>query len=274
MTVIHCPQCGQPYRTDASPDSPVTVQTSCIRCGAAVMLPASAGPPQGNDSTSTPEAAVEGVASEAAPEDGPPWERRRAFWDLPAYWQTARAILFHPAASFRRWRLRIDTESALLILLLYGSLGEILADYWVRLGQGLLGRAPAAPGQLLDFVLFMLKVPLLLLLSTVVMSGVIHALLILLGARGEPWKKTFALLAYLSGALAALQLLPFLGVLLAPFWGMAACVVGLRELHGTTTWRVVLSLLLPLLLLLLLGGVILLVVLGVGLLAVQKLAMP
>jgi hypothetical protein len=256
-----------------------------LQCGTRLEVPHQdlEGPRQG----AAPPSPGEPSASPAKPEDhdhvdggrqhgteGLPWESRQSFMDLKAYWQTTRSVLLHPGESLARWGPPRDMEGALLFLLMFGSAGEILANYWVRLLPLASGKAAGSLDNMISFGLFMLKAPLLVLVTTLLVSLLIHFFLFLLRASLVPWKQTFALLAYVSGAIACLQLIPFLGLALAPIWGVAVSIRGLRQLHRTTTWRVVASLSLPLAILLLLFLALLLFIVGVGLIALGTFGLP
>ena len=198
-----------------------------------------------------------------------PWEQRRGFLDFQAYWQTTRGILFHPAQSFAQWNPPVEMEGALLFLVTFGSLGQILAQYWVMFLRDSMTTSAGVAQDWFGFSLFILKAPFLVLLSTLISAAVIHFFLFLLRATSGKWSKTFALFAYLSGALACLQLIPVAGLFIAPIWGLVSGVCGLRELHRTTTWRVIAAFFLPLIILLTLLFCLMLLIVGAGLVALQ-----
>ena len=270
--VIQCPHCGHSYSVDSSQPVDLTAQTPCRVCA----VPVAPQPPDLVENTTGAADAAMAQTEEAAPGNPepdavPPWERRTGCLDLRAYWATTRAILFHPGQSFRQWGPRNDIEGALLFLLIYGSAGQVLGNYWLKLLHLLGGKSPASSLESIDFILFVLKAPFIVLLSTFLTSGIVHFLLFLTRASKEPWKQTFALLAYVSGALASLQVIPFLGLLLAPTWGLIVCICGLRELHRTSTLRVLTSLSLPLLLMLMVLFIFLMMLVGAGLVFLQGL---
>ena len=203
-----------------------------------------------------------------------PWEERSSPLDLMAYWQTTRCILFHPAQSFARWSPPKDMEGALLFLVIFGSLGQILADYWIRLIKaGAAGSVTPADGWI-GFGLFILQAPFLVLIWTFLCGMITHFFLFLLRGTSQPWTKTFAFFAYVSGSLALLQPIPFVGLAIAPFWGLVVSVCGLRELHKTTTWRVAAAFLLPMALFMTLLFFLALLIVGAGVLVLSSLPWP
>jgi hypothetical protein len=275
VVMIQCPHCGHSVSIDANQPADLAAQTPCRACGAAL---ASQPPNPAEDSPGTADATMpqteDAETGSPQPDAVPPWETRTGCLDLRAYWTTTRAILLQPGQSFRQWGPRNEIEGALLFLLIYGSAGQILANYWLKLLHLLGGQGPASSPEGLDFMLFVLKAPFIALFSTFLASLIIHFLLFLTRASREPWKQTFALLAYVSGALASFQVIPFLGLLLAPTWGLIVSISGLRELHRTSTLRVLASLSLPLLLMLILLFFLLMLIVGAGLLIFNQLDLP
>jgi hypothetical protein len=270
-----CPHCGQLREYDEDADSNHNTPPCCNMAGVAVpatpfaeSLEAGTGPaPTATEETAEQQAgdqtAYDGFGSSI------PWEQRRGFLDFQAYWQTTRGILFHPAQSFAQWKPPVEMEGALLFLVIFGSLGQILAQYWVMFLRDSMTTPVGTAQDWFEFSIFILKAPFLVLLSTLFSAAVIHFFLFLLRATSEKWSKTFALFAYLSGALACLQLIPVAGLFIAPIWGLVSGVCGLRELHRTTTWRVIVAFLLPLIIMLTLFFFLMLLIVGAGLVALQ-----
>jgi hypothetical protein len=275
VMAIQCPHCGHSYSVDSKQAADLTLQTPCRVCAVpfAPHLPDLAEDSTGAAYATTPQT-EEAAAGNPDPEVIPPWETRTGCLDLKAYWATTSAILFHPGQSFRHWGPINDIEGVLLFLLIYGSAGQVLGNYWLKLLQLLVGESPASSLGSIDFILFVLKAPFIVLFSTFVASSIIHFLLFLTRAAREPWKQTFALLAYVSGALASLQVIPFLGLLLAPTWGLIACICGLRELPRTSTLRGRASLSLPFFLVLLVLFIFSMILVGAGLLILNQLDIP
>lgn len=270
-----CPHCGQlreyDENADLNPNTPPCCNIAGVS-GPATPLAESLSAGTGPASTATEETVEQQANDQIAPEgfgSSIPWEQRRGFLDFQAYWQTTRGILFHPAQSFARWNPPVEMEGALLFLVIFGSLGQILAQYWVTFVSESMTTPLGVAQDWFDFSLFILKAPLLVLLSTLFSAAVIHFFLFLLRATSEKWSKTFALFAYLSGALACLQLIPVAGLFIAPIWGLVSGVCGLRELHRTTTWRVIVAFFLPLIIMLTLLFFLMMLIVGAGLVALQ-----
>jgi hypothetical protein len=283
--LITCHLCGRLYLVDSNELTASSREATCLQCGARLEMsrqeldgPRQAAPPRTPGEPSAipaePDDLDQADGGRQHEREGFPWEKRQGFMDLKAYWQTTRGVMLHPGESLVHWGPPRDMESALLFLVMFGSVGEILANYWVRLLPLASGKAAGSLDNLISFGLFMLKAPLLVLITTLSASLLIHFFLFLLRASKEPWQRTFALFAYVSGAMAGLQLIPFLGLVLAPIWGVVASICSLRELHRTTTWRVVVSFFLPFAILLLLFVTLLLFIVGAGLIALGTLGLP
>ncbi len=273
-----CPRCGRFHEVDEDVVYNPSAHPCCSPNGTTELLPPVSGsltsevaPP----SATAEETAEQQQTSEATPSSEAatniPWEGRRGFLDFQAYWQTTQGILFHPAQSFAQWKPPGQMEGALLFLVIFGSLGHILAHYWLMFLQNVTGSSVGAAEDWLGFGLFALKAPFLVLLSSFVSAAIIHFFLFLLRATSQTWSKTFAFYAYLGGALACLQLIPIAGIFIAPIWGLVSSVCGLRELHHTTTWRVIGAFVLPLTIFLVLLFFLALFIVGAGLVALNTL---
>jgi hypothetical protein len=274
-----CPYCGQVHEFDAtlpqehaSPACPVDAMAPASPPLPVTFILEDEGPPA--ETGGTPEAQSSAPSGNDHAPTAIPWEGRTGALDFKAYWRTTRGILLHPAHSFARWDAPADMEGALLFLVFFGSFGQVLANYWVRLLQAGTASTAAPADNWIAFGLFVLQAPLMVLVSTFLTAVLTHFFLFLLRATSQPWTKTFALFAYLTGALACLQLIPFVGLVLAPFWGLVAAVCGLRQLHGTTTGQVVAAFLLPLALILSLLFLLALLIIGTGLAILNSLPWP
>jgi hypothetical protein len=276
--LTQCPHCGQTHelhngdRQDSCPPSEPTNGMKASPPQLVTFLPDS------EDSSGCLEKSASAPQRDESPTEEPPmlipWEERSSPLDLMAYWQTTRCILFHPAQSFARWSPPKDMEGALWFLVIFGSLGQILANYWIRLIQAGAADSAAPADGWIGFGLFILQAPFLALIWTFLVGLITHFFLFLLRGTSQPWTRTFAFFAYVSGSLALLQPIPFVGLAIAPFWGLAVSVCGLRELHKTTTWRVLAAFLLPLALLMTLLFFLALLIVGAGVLMLSSLPWP
>ncbi len=271
-----CPHCGQIHQSqgEGAGDASPPVDKDGMTGSSLPLSPTS--PSTSDNSFSFPPECLESPSPEEPEAQHVrtpiPWEERHGILDIGAYWRTTRCILLHPARSFAMWNPPEDMEGALLFLVIFGSLGQILANYWVRFLQMSIANTSVSSDNWIDFGLSVLQAPFLVLVSTFLSGVLMHFFLLLLRGTSLRWTKTFGLFAYLSGALACLQLIPLVGLLITPVWGVVVGVCGLRELHRTDTWRVVVAFLLPLAIFLTLLFVVLLLVVGTGLVVLRNLS--
>jgi hypothetical protein len=90
------------------------------------------------------------------------------------------------------------------------------------------------------FVLGVIFVP----ISLAIWSGILHLCLLLVGGAREGYQATFRVVSY-SAVTSIFNAVPFVGSL-ASLWGLVLTVIGLREIHKTTTGRAVGALAIPL----------------------------
>ena len=94
-----------------------------------------------------------------------------------------------------------------------------------------------------------------------VSSGILHLCLLLVGGANEGYQGTFRVVSY-SSVTSLFNAIPVVGTI-ASLWGIVLTVIGLREVHNTSTVKSVAALLIPL-------GVVILLGLGVGLKALRS----
>ncbi len=95
-------------------------------------------------------------------------------------------------------------------------------------------------GRLVDFLL----APLVSLVGLAVLSVIIHVALVVFGGARNGFGASLRALAYAAGA-QLLVIVPVLGIFLALGWWLVLAVVGLREVHGTSTGRAAAAVLVP-----------------------------
>ena len=175
------------------------------------------------------------------------WEARTSWLDLVAFWRTSKNILFRPAATFTAINYEAGVRSSLVYLLVYGSLGQIIGRYWFTLlgiQYGILeGNALA---NTLHFAVGVLLTPIVLLAVILVVAGLVHFVLRILRATRRPFSATFQVVAYASGAISLVNVIPIVGRFIMPLWALVLYFVGLAKAHQTSKTRVFFALLAPL----------------------------
>ena len=100
-----------------------------------------------------------------------------------------------------------------------------------------------------------------------VAAGVVHGLLLLLGAGRRGYEATFRTLAYAHGSGAMFGLIPFIGSTIGLLWTLAVAVPGLAEMQETNTGTAAIAVLAPAVLCC--GATIFLFVIAFGVAAVR-----
>ena len=169
--------------------------------------------------------------------------------------ETWRRSAFHPADFFRALPVR-PLGTALLYFLPVGVLAAGIRLFWssifatmgFSLSEYLPGfTEPSALDRLVDFLLS----PVLLITGLFLTALLLQGALMLLGAARQPLVATTRVLAFAYGV-ELFVVVPVLGPLISAVWMLVLVVIGLREVHGTSTGRALLAVILPLALLALL----------------------
>jgi hypothetical protein len=172
-----------------------------------------------------------------------PWERERSFATLV---ETTKAVLLTPAEFFRG--LSHDGSGHITFLLAWPAsvIGNMVTQVGMALFAGggkeilaALGMAALMTG------LTALLIPVQLLIAAYVFGGITHLGLRLFGGANARFEATVRTVAYCQAAM-IFSFVPFLGQAVGGIWGLVAQVIGLREMHETTTGRVLAAIFLPL----------------------------
>ncbi len=194
------------------------------------------------------------VAGAAAPPPHPweetnPWERREGRGIVAAFAETLQQALFHPAAFFRGTAPERGAGAALLYAVVVGTLSLAVMLLWQRaLGDRVafepggrwlrpLERGGALPG----IALFL---PIGVALGNLVWAALLHVSLAVLGGARGTYGTTLKVVCYSSSA-TAFNVFPVCGAAVGALWQAVLQVIGLRELHRTSTARAFWAWLLP-----------------------------
>lgn len=202
-----------------------------------------------------PSPAIIGETTTAAPEPAfyVPWEDRQRLGFLPAFSQTWSDSVFRPTEFFRRVPRSGNLGSALLYCCLIGIAGSMLSLFWSYLFwnsadmerlQDMFGGAGFSRNSLGYVAIF---VPFLTIFGVFIMSFIFHICLMLTGSSKNGFEATLRGYCYSYGPY-LLTIIPQCGGLIAIVWQCVLLVTAWREMHESTTGRVVIAVLLPLLL--------------------------
>jgi hypothetical protein len=94
------------------------------------------------------------------------------------------------------------------------------------------------------------------ILSMFIYSGILHLLLLIVGGGKNRFEATFRVVSY-SQATQAWVLIPFIGGWIGGIWQLVVQTIGLREIHETSYFRLIIAFLIPVALLLLVTAAVL-----------------
>jgi hypothetical protein len=188
-----------------------------------------------------------------------PWEGRAEHGLWAGISRTSKAVLFSPKSFFRRTAVEGGLKEPLAFGLLTGSAGMMLEVFWQFLLFGEIGETLfplvetllGSDATILLFLGIMALCPLLILITILITSTILHVLLsIVRGGKGG-FEATFRVVSF-SQAAQLWGLIPIVGSLIGALWLIAVQMIGLREIHESSYSRVAMALIIPLALLLLL----------------------
>ncbi len=189
--------------------------------------------------------------------EGPPWEDRAGEGILVAFARTVEESALKPTAFFSSLRPRGNILDAALygigIVMITALVDLIWSAIILPVPFLLLGRLggtsfpEVASAAAISWIKFFVS-PVVAACVTVILAGLVHAGLSLLGSAKHPFETTFRIICY-SAAPLLLTLVPFCGNLVGEVWMIVLTVIGIRECHETTTGHALLAVLTPLILL-------------------------
>lgn len=182
-----------------------------------------------------------------------PWPPGPRLSALDALGETIRRSLFEPTRFFRAMPLSSPLGPALFYYVLIGVASAGIMLFWgtffaLFLSPGgalamMLGVGDGDFGaRLVDFLLS----PLVSLLGLAIAALVVHVALVIFGGARNGLGATLRALAY-TAASQLFVILPAIGIFLAMGWWFVLAVIGLREVHGTSTGRALAAIVVPLL---------------------------
>lgn len=187
---------------------------------------------------------------------GLPWDRARTG---SALIETAKGLITAPARAYAEMREKGDYVSPILFALILGTLGVIVGQIWQLLfGASMLqllppdmqgpfaeSMAPNVVGVVISIALAPLVIPIVLF----ILSGIFHLFLTLVGGTKDStagFEGTVRAVAYASVSNLA-QVIPIAGGVIGGFWAIVLYIIGLAQVHHTTTGKAALAVLLPIL---------------------------
>ena len=172
-------------------------------------------------------------------------------------WKTFAGILFSSGNFFSGKRKEAGLTDSFLFGMLLGSVGAMFGLFWEFLleSQSVSYITRVLPESITSNHIFLgliILSPVLVLINVLIVTLVLHFFLFVLGGANKGFEGTFRVVLY-SNATSIFNLIPYIGGFIAFFWNCVVLVIGLREIHETSTLRALFSLLLPFFLLFILG---------------------
>jgi len=189
---------------------------------------------------------------------GTPWERRDRIGFVAALVETTQAVLLRPTEFYTQMPVTGGVGGPLLYALILGYFGLVAATLYNLVFQSIIGSGFGAfHGRMAEFerlgrymeggagaIVQLVTGPVWIVIAVFVIAGILHLLLMLVGAAPRDFEATFRVVAY-SQAVSVLGLLPFCGGLIGFVWWVVIVVVGFSVVHRASTLQAALAVLLP-----------------------------
>ena len=222
--IVTCPQCGF--------EQPETDE--CIKCGIIISKYV-----QYEEKARS----FEGQVREIPKEELPPWESGEEF--IGAFFQTIRESLFSPSRFFKKISSGEGYWSPLIYGLITGIIGKGFAIFWFWLLMAQWIPMDRIPFHYSFSILkIILPLPFQQAIVILVVSAIIHLCLMIVGGNNNRYKTSFRAVSY-SYSAQLLNIVPFIGTLIAFVYMIILFILGVREGHGISTGKAVLAVLLP-----------------------------
>lgn len=197
---------------------------------------------------------------------GCPWEEREKHGFMEAFFLTWKNSVFSPRNFYRGVPPEGSIWNALFYAMVVGSIGMSIQLIWEYIFRAMEVPIMMSSQQFLYLMggkmllILIILSPILVAMLAFITSGIYHVCLLIVGGANRSFKTTFKAISYGSGT-GLFSIVPIFGQLVALVWGFVVAVVGLREMHKTTTGKVVIAIMLPLILCFCLGVVSVFIVL-------------
>ena len=234
--MLTCPQCGFEQQET----------NECVKCGVVISKFF-----QFQEMAKTYVGQVREITAEE--QASPSWESGEGF--IGAFFTTTKEVLFSPTQFFKKVAASEGYWAPLIYGVICGVIGGCAAILWQWLFA-----SKFLPMQILSMIpffgivliIFLAGLPFAIALSLVVGTGITHLCLMIVGGNRKGIESTFRALCYAySGNL--FGIIPFIGSTIGGIYTLVLTIIGVREVHGISTGRAVLAVLLPLMVLVGLG---------------------
>lgn len=181
----------------------------------------------------------------------PAWEREPGAGLFTRLYETVREVLGSPQATFAGLPATGGFARPLTFLVLLGSACGIVSVIYQLVFELLTPKAANAPADVTPalmtgiFIGLMICMPLLVAVGSFISGGLFHLALLIVGAAPKSFEATYRVVCYANGSTSVLLLVPICGGLVQAGWNLYLLTIGFREVHGITTGKAVVAVLLP-----------------------------
>lgn len=225
--MVTCPQCGF-----EQPDT-----DECVKCGLIISKYQ-----QHQEMARSFESQVREISSE---DKYSPWESGEGF--IWAFLRTTREALFSPTLFFRKVAAGEGYWPPLIYALIAGIIGAAGSMLW----QWLIFSRLFPRGMLAQYFSYSLllailcaAIPFMVAFFILVASVVLHLCLMIVGGNKKGFQATFRVVSYSWGG-SLFGIIPFIGSTIGWIYALILAIFGVREVHGISTGRAVVAVLLP-----------------------------
>jgi hypothetical protein len=195
------------------------------------------------------------MAPPPAAQIAPPWEdESRPIFDR---WKdTVIAVFTGPTAFFDAMRQEGGIGAPLMFAIIGGWVGIAASQVWNYIGSSLLHIAmfqraslsrfaPMMGGSFSGMLCAIVLAPVYMAIGLFIGAGIVHLCLMLVGGAKRPFETTFRVVAYTSGSITLLNVVPLCGGMVGGIWALVVEVIGLSRAHQITTGKALVAVLIP-----------------------------
>jgi hypothetical protein len=188
-----------------------------------------------------------------------PFEDRDNFSLVDGFINTLKEVLFNPVQFFRTLHPKGDGFMpilyAIILIFIINIVGFFFAkilglqDMWMKIFRQYMGDTFPYNESFMtrSMISQLLMLPFLQMIALIIVAGIMHLFVIIVGANKNGFIATLRVIGYSQSA-SVFQLIPFVGGLIGLVYYIVLYVIGIRELHETTTNKAAWAVFLPVIL--------------------------
>ncbi len=186
-------------------------------------------------------------------EYGCAWENRSKYGVIEALYRTWKESLFTPTQFFKSVAPKDGFGSALIYALIFGIIGMCFAYFWQFISEIIGLTFYSQNPQIEQFlsggmlILMLLLSPIIIIIGLLITTAIYHLFLLIVRGANNGFEATFKAISYSSGVY-IFQIIPFCGGFIAGIWLLFLYVIGLREIHRTSTGKALFAVFVPVIL--------------------------